>query len=62
MKKWIVGIIVIVLFVFDWAALDDITTGSEPNYVGEYAVLLVSVIIYMFIGIRWIKRGGDRYE
>lgn len=37
--------LIVVLFL-DFAALDDITTGNETNYVGEYGTLAVSIIIF----------------
>jgi len=37
----------------DWAALDDITTGNEPNYFGEYGILLVSAAIFLWL---WKKK------
>lgn len=45
-NKYLILGIVLVLLVIDWAALDDITTGSEPNYNGEWDILLFSLIIF----------------
>jgi len=55
MKKIWVWLIVFTLLLLDWAALDDITTGQEPNYAGEYAILIISVIIFVFLGILKIR-------
>jgi len=53
-KAWFWPLIV-TLLALDWAALDDITTGQEPNYTGEYAMLIISVIIFVFLGILKIR-------
>jgi len=37
---------VFLLLVLDWLALDDITTGNEPDLWGEYAILTVSLVIF----------------
>lgn len=42
-----------ILLVLDWAALDDIMTGNEPDYFGEYSVLFASLILF---GIMIYKR------
>jgi len=39
----------------DWAALDDITTGNEPDFVGEFVALAVSVPILLLL-VRSIVR------
>lgn len=44
-RALLVGFIITIL-ALDWAALDDITTGSQPSYTGEYAVLAASTIIF----------------
>jgi len=54
-KKILLISVVIILLVLDWFALDDITTGNEPNYYGEYAILFVSVIVFGVIVI-WILK------
>ena len=52
-RSLIAKISIILLLVFDWAALDDITTGNEPDYFGEYTVLAGSLIIF---GVMYLKR------
>ena len=42
------GLIIAVLLL-DFAALDDITTGNEPDYNGEYAVLALSVMFFGYL-------------
>ncbi len=54
-KKLLIGLVAIV-FILDWLALDDITTGNEPNYVGEYAILVISVPILLFFGYKLWKQ------
>ncbi len=47
---------VIVILLLDYAALDDITTGNEPDYYGEYAILVISVIIFGFLIFKFLKK------
>ncbi|HBL52372.1 MAG: hypothetical protein A3D24_03985 [Candidatus Blackburnbacteria bacterium RIFCSPHIGHO2_02_FULL_39_13] len=56
MRKYVVALLVGMILVLDWAALDDITTGNEPNHAGEYAVLALSALIFIFLGIRFFQR------
>lgn len=48
--------IIIILLALNWAALDDITTGNEPNYNGEYIVLAVSSFIFGMLIFIHIKK------
>lgn len=48
--KFLSIILVAVLLILDWAALDDITTGHEPNYFGEYVALGVSLLFFLLLG------------
>ena len=50
MKKATLLIIVFIFLVLDFLALDDISTGNEPSFFGEYAILIVSVAIFGLIG------------
>lgn len=43
MKKYLLWALIIDLLALDWMALDDITTGNEPSYVGEWIVILLSI-------------------
>ena len=56
MKKFLFGISIFVILALDWAALDDITTGIEPNYTGEYVILILSLLIFGFMGYNFYKR------
>lgn len=61
MKKAVVGLLIVIILLLDYAALDDITTGSEPDYIGEYLFLGSSVIVLGLIGYmyRVVKAGKD---
>jgi len=48
-KKILLGIIIVIFLMLDWAALHDIIKGKEPNYWGEYAILVISVIVFITI-------------
>jgi len=50
MKKKLLILLVLVVLVLDWAALDDITTGNEPDYIGEWLFLWLSLLMYGLIG------------
>ena len=47
-SKLLVVLMFFVLFL-DYAALDDITTGNEPNNVGEYLTLIISIPIFYLL-------------
>lgn len=47
---------VLVLLALDWVALDDITTGNEPDYNGEYMMLAASILIFGLLIILHIKK------
>lgn len=54
-KKLLIGITVIIL-ILDWLALDDITTGNEPNLFGEYAMVAASMPVLLFLGYALFKK------
>jgi len=41
----------IFILALDWVALDDITTGSEPDLTEEYLMLFVSIPLLVFLGL-----------
>ncbi|MCY4599367.1 MAG: hypothetical protein OXF27_05550 [Acidobacteria bacterium] len=50
------------LLLIDLAALDDITTGVEPHFYYEYAMLAVSVPLLWWLVRRWVsatRRGSS---
>lgn len=49
MKRYILILTAVILLILDWLALDDITTGSEPNYYGECAILFLSFLFFVYI-------------
>lgn len=48
-KKIIFAVLICILLIFDYAALDDITTGRESSYSFEYVFLLFSAILITVI-------------
>lgn len=46
----------IVILVLDWLALDDITTGNQPSYFWEYAMLVVSIAAIGSIGVFYFRK------
>ncbi len=52
-EKWLKRLLIVGLLLLDWAALDDIMTGTEQNYIGEYLMLGVSGVIFLWL---WRKR------
>ena len=55
MKKIIIWGPVPILLLLDWLALDDMTTGNEPNYNGEYAILIFSFVIFGLIALSYFR-------
>ncbi|EKD91203.1 MAG: hypothetical protein ACD_30C00039G0010 [uncultured bacterium] len=45
-------LVILTLLVLDYSALDDITTGNEPDYTLEYAILALSAVIFL----HWYNR------
>ena len=45
------AVAVLILLALDWAALHDIVKGLEPNYFGEYSMLVFSVIAFVVIAL-----------
>jgi len=41
--RWM-GVTSVLVLLLTWAALDDITTGAEPSFVGEYTFLVLAGI------------------
>jgi len=50
-KRIWLWLVMIILLLLDWVALDDITTGNEPNSTGEYAILIFSLIVFVFLWV-----------
>lgn len=60
MKKYGWVLIVVMLLMLDWAALDDITTGTEPDFYGEYAILIISVVVWGVMSYIVLRRRFKR--
>jgi len=52
---------ILALLALDWAALDDMTTGSEPNLRLEYAMVGASLPLLAMLG-RMLQRRPERDE
>lgn len=55
-KKILLGIIIIIFLMLDWAALHDIIKGNQPDYWGEYAILAISVVVFIITASVMRKR------
>lgn len=55
MKRIILALIILVFLILDWLALDDITIGNELSYLGEYSMLVVSLVIFLGMAIYVIR-------
>lgn len=60
--------VVTAALLLSWAALDDITTGNEPDYLGEYIIISLLAPAYGYLlGNLWLyiahkfKEGVTRY-
>lgn len=56
MKKILLAGIFIIFLLLDWAALDDITTGNESDFFLEYAILVVSLLVFGLAGFIVLKK------
>ena len=46
--------VILTILLLDFAALDDITTGNEPNFYGEYLIIFASFVFFGYlIGKDW---------
>jgi hypothetical protein len=52
MKKYLTTILLLVLFVLDWLALDDITTGNESDLTAEYIIHTITSIVIGYLVIQ----------
>jgi len=48
-KRLITVILIVVVLIIDFFALDDITTGNEPNYIGEYITIFLFFAVFGFL-------------
>lgn len=54
MKRGLIYLVSVVVLLLCWAALDDITTGSQPDFVLEW--LMVGGAIVWFVGLILLRR------
>ena len=59
MKRVSTNLVSIVVLLLCWAALDDITTGSEPNHVLEWTMVGVGIIWYVGLIAVWRWNNAD---
>ena len=45
-KNLLIPAVIIIFLALDWAALNDILKGNEPNYFAEYGMLSLSLIVF----------------
>ncbi len=55
MRRAVIILAIAIVLALDWAALDDITTGMEPGFVGEYATLIAGVATIAILW-PWLRR------
>ena len=61
LTRLMIGTAVLLVLLLDYTALDDITTGSQPHFHAEYAMLAVSLLF--FAALAWalaLKRRMQR--
>lgn len=54
--KPILIVVIVALLALDWAALDDITTGSEPSSLSEWLIVIISVPLLLTAGYFLLRR------
>lgn len=55
LRSVVLVLCILVLLVLNWAALDDITTGSEQSYFWEWAIFFVTlggIVVGVVVGLR----------
>lgn len=57
MRKSLVVFVSVALALLAWLALDDITTGSEPSHLLEWAMIGVTAL--WFGGVAWHRLFGS---
>lgn len=55
-QNWVLILIAGAILLLDFAALDDITTGNEPNYTGEYLILTLSVLVFVALAVIYRRK------
>lgn len=52
MRKWVKLIFILIVLALMWAALDDITTGNETDYIGEWMVVVAGAVTLLGLWVR----------
>jgi hypothetical protein len=52
-KRVLISLVSIAILLLCWAALDDITTGTEPNHILEWTMVSAGIIWYGGLFIAW---------
>lgn len=53
-KRILVWMGVVALVLLNWAALDDITTGKQPDFILEYSFVITSFLLLVgWLGLLW---------
>lgn len=60
MQRPVIAVAVMGLVLLALAALDDITTGAEPNFYYEYAMLVVSFPLLVWLARRHLSATGTK--
>ncbi|MBI4405916.1 MAG: hypothetical protein HY537_17285 [Deltaproteobacteria bacterium] len=60
--RFLLLMLLAILILLDWAALDDIATGKEPSLLSEYLMLIVSTPILLAIGYFLVRKKKTRLE
>lgn len=59
-RQYIKFFTILILVFLNFVALNDITTGNEPNYYVEWTIILLSIIfVFVYIAMKQ-KRGGRK--
>ena len=58
-KRALIWIGTVALVLLNWAALDDITTGRQPNFILEYSFVIASVLLLVgWLFLSWRRRAA----
>ncbi len=58
---YLITFISFLILALDWTALDDITTGNEPDYNGEYLVVAISAVFFIGV-VGWLLRRRKHHQ
>ena len=60
MKRILLALTILGILILNIAALDDITTGNEPDYRLEWATVILSLVILVSVIFYFAKRKHKR--